>query len=157
MEINCSELTVAQWLTYSCICFKDPSHLILTGHFIMWQIWQQLLKTSNVQSTAQLLSFPEVLHYCRGFLKIRGQAPQMAHRCPPHHPASFAQAWFNEPRVPGWDEDISNLISAVWKIPFKWTACLHVQLSKQNNVNVGFEGGTENERTTREDRKDVWF
>lgn len=74
----------------SCMAFKDPFFCLLlntqqTCHY-------QLLKASYIQSTAQLFSFPEVLRYCGGFLKIRGQlhkwltgAP-LPSPLPRHHP-----------------------------------------------------------------------
>lgn len=122
--------------------FKDPFHLILTHHLIMWHIWHfQLLKAF----IAPLFSFPEVLHYCLRFLNIRGQDPAMAHRCPstqPCPPVPFTQAWFNELRVPLWGgryfrSDIHSVKN--YPIPFNWTtAWLHVQLSKRcQNISQG--------------------
>lgn len=106
--------------------------------------------------------FPEVLHYHLGFLKMKGQAPAVAHRCPSTQhglPVPFTQAWFNELRVPVWEGDIWNLMSTAWK-------CTRSPLtgqqpgstfSCQSAVKIHHRGGRGWETKRKKQKgKDVW-
>lgn len=134
----------------------------------------KLLKTSDVQSTPRLLSFPEVLHYCGGFLKITGQDPQMAHRFPHPPPSCLPSMHHPSHRIDlmSWGSRGERKIFQIWyprceklPIPLSTGEQPVATLSCQSVVTItpGEGGGREEEvrktekQETRERMCGFWF